>query len=61
MSNANGYRRPRQKHERKPFDFIPRKEQIIRGAFFDLGKPVRNIDHVGITHRIAQIWGEEIA
>ena len=46
-------------HKRKVWDFIPNKDQLIYGAFMDLGKP-KPIRYEAAAKRIAAMWGELI-
>ena len=48
------------KYNKKEHDFKPSREQMIRGAFYDLGKPVNKKPTEHIAKYIAQQWGEEI-
>ena len=48
------------KYKKKEYDFKPSREQMIRGAFYDLGKPVNKKSNEYVAKYIAQQWGEEI-
>jgi hypothetical protein len=52
--------RPRRRSGRKAFDFIPSKDQVIMGAFFDLAKPTNKLPHENIAKMIAVFYDEEI-
>ena len=54
------WRRPRRYAPRKEFDFIPNKDQIINGAFLDLGKPINKEKHLKAAIYIAAQYNEEI-
>lgn len=52
----------KRKHKgRKEFDFIPNKEQMIMGAFLDLGKPIKPRQEEAIARMIADLWNEDIS
>ena len=61
MTKHKEWRRPRlRKSKYKPFDFIPNKEQVIKGAFYDLGRPVGTRSMEAIAKSIAAFYDEEI-
>jgi hypothetical protein len=48
------------KYNKKEYDFIPNKEQIIMGALKDLGKKINYTYMRFITCRIATMYDEDL-
>ena len=63
MSPRDKEPNPKQKNKKfkqKEYDFKPSREQMIRGAFFDLAKPINKKPMHHIARQIAELWGERI-